>query len=608
VYTHRPGVVSIERMNESEAPSRKATVWLKAGAGPVRRFLAASILLGIASGILIVIQTSVLVGIVNGALFEHRTLSELTLSISILAALFLARAATLYASRRAGYASASRVKLDTRSRIVASLRELGPVTLSREHGGELAQTAMDGVEALEGYYARYLPQRAVASLLPLLILAVAFPLDWISGIIFTGTAVFIPLLMVLIGEEARLRNQEQWRQLSHMSSRFLDALRGLGTLKMFGAAGREAQVIARLSEEHRSATMSVVRIAFVSSLMLELITTVSIALVAVTAGFRLLAGEMQFSHAYFILLIAPEFYLPLRTMGNHYHARMAAAAAAERIVELLERPATDAGRTEAVTHELTGQEDIGGGIDIRFEKVSFRYDAASDVQRPPALDELSLSIDPSEHVALFGPSGAGKSTILSLLLRFCAPASGTITSGGVDLGTMDPDRWRAQISWMPQKPTLFSGSILENIRLGRPIATEAEVREAARSARADEFIRTLPLGYDTHVGELGQGFSGGEIQRIALARLFLRDAPLILLDEPGAHLDGTTESLLHEAIAELSRGKTMVIAAHRPSVVDLVDRIVVIENGAVCESGEHRRLVEEGGVYARMMESFRMEL
>ena len=583
-------------------------MWLKAGAGPVRGVLTFSIMLGVASGILIVIQTAVLVGIVNGAIFEHRTFSELTPSVGILALLFIARAATLYASRRAGYATASRVKLQTRARIVARLRDLGPVALSREHGGELARTAMDGVEALEGYYARYLPQRAVASLLPLLILAAAFPLDWISGLIFTGTALFIPLLMILIGEEARLRNQEQWSQLSRMSSRFLDTLRGLGTLKMFGAARKEVEVIARLSEEHRSATMGVVRIAFVSSLMLELITTVSIALVAVTAGFRLLAGEMLFSHAYFILLIAPEFYLPLRTMGNHYHARMAAAAAAERIVELLESPASDDRSIGATRSGQAERANVGSGIDVRFEKVNFRYDGASDAQRPPAIAGLSFSVDAGEHVALFGTSGAGKSTILSLLLRFCTAASGTITTCGVNLDSIDPEDWRALVSWMPQKPTLFYGSILENIRLGRPVATEAEVREAARSARADEFIRLLPLGYDTQVGELGQGFSGGEIQRIALARLFLRDSPLILLDEPGAHLDSATESLLHDAIADLSRGKTMVIAAHRPSVIDLVDRIVVMEDGAVCESGDHAQLVQEGGVYARMMESFKVEL
>ncbi len=592
-------------MTGMNANQKWTETWLTREAKQVRRPLAASISFGVLSGVLILLQTALLVEVVNALVFDHRTLASLALPVALLPAVFLARAGAQYASRTTGFECASTVRLSVRGRLVRALAGIGPVSLSREHRGELASTVMDGVEALEGYYARYLPQRAVSALLPFIILAVAYPLDWVSGLIFTGTAVFIPLLMTLIGMEARARNQAQWKKLSELSARFLDALSGITTLKAFGAAGREAAVIARISEEHRLATLGVVRIAFVSSLMLELITTVSIALVAITAGFRLLDAHMDFHRAYFILLIAPEFYQPLRTMGLHYHARMSATAAAERIVELL-----DSGEPESAASPScpAPASPAGGARELALAGLSFTYPAVDAVSRPAALDGIDLEVSRGEHLAIFGPSGAGKSTLLSLILGFIEPSRGSIRVDGTDLRGFARDAWLASVSWMPQRPTLFSGTVADNIRLGRRDAGMEKIAAAARRAHADEFVELLPDGYDTLVGEGGRALSGGQVQRLALARMFLRDTPVLLFDEPGAHLDAVSEELVYGSIEELARGRTMLVVTHRPEAARLADRIAVIDQGRIEETGTHVELAAAGGAYARMLESFKVAL
>lgn len=558
--------------------------WLKASAGSVRRPLSIAVLLGLGAGVLIILQTASVVHIVDTAIFEKQTLAALRTPFLLTLLIIFARAATQYASGRMGYYCAARVRQSVRSDLLSRLRELGPVRLSREHSGELAGTVTDGVEALEPYFSRYLPQRAVAAILPLLILAVSYPTDWITGLIFTGTAIFIPVLMILIGEEARSRNQRQWKELSRMSSRFLDILRGLPTLKMFGAARREGEVIRRISEDHRAATMEVVRIAFVSSLMLELITTISIALVAITTGLRLLHGNMDFSRAYFVLLIAPEFYRPLRTMGTTYHARMSAAAAAERIYALLApdaspaepppiRPAAPPAAAPPAAPPAARPATTAAPPEIEFQNVTCAYDQA---RRGPVLQDISLHIGPGEHVAVTGKSGIGKTTLLYLLLGFLQPQEGSVLVDGVNAALLDLERWRTQVAWMPQRPTIFPASVRENIALGRPGASDDEVEAAAHRAHAHHFITRLPQGFETAVGEGGHGISGGEIQRLGLARLFLRDAGLLLLDEPATHLDAASEQYVHSAISDLAAGRTMIVVAHRAAALDLVERVIAL--------------------------------
>jgi len=577
---------------------RASDQWLKANAGRVRRPLFIAVLLGLGAGVLIILQTAAVVRIVDTAIFDNQTLATLRTPFLLTLLIIFARAATQYASGRMGYYCAARVRQSVRADLLARLRELGPVRLSREHSGELAGTVTDGVEALEPYFSRYLPQRAVAAILPLLILAVSYPTDWITGLIFTGTAVFIPVLMILIGEEARSRNQRQWKELSRMNSRFLDILRGLPTLKMFGAARREGEVIRKISEDHRAATMEVVRIAFVSSLMLELITTISIALVAITTGLRLLHGTMDFSRAYFVLLIAPEFYQPLRTMGTTYHARMSAAAAAERIYALLAPDAppaephadvpaapptaaptgpttgASAARPAAVAADGTaGTATAPAPPEIEFQNVTCAYDQA---RRGPVLHDISLRVGPGEHVAVTGKSGIGKTTLLYLLLGFLQPQEGSVLVNGVNAATLDTERWRTHVAWMPQRPTIFPATVRENIALGRPGASEAEVEAAAQRAHAHHFISRLPRGFDTAVGDGGHGLSGGEVQRLGLARLFLRDARLLLLDEPATHLDAESEQYVHSAIRDLAAGRTMIVVAHRAAALDLVERVIAL--------------------------------
>jgi ATP-binding cassette subfamily C protein CydD len=421
---------------------------------------------------------------------------------------------------------------------------------------------VDAVEALDAYVSRYLPQRAIASLLPFTILAVVFPLDWISGLVLVLTAVFLPLSMIVIGDQAHERNQRLWARLALMSGRFLDVLQGLATVRIFSAARREAAEIERASREYRVLTMSVLRVAFLSSFMLELVSAVSIAIVAVISGFRLLHGTMAFSPAYFILLVAPEYFLTLRTLGTLYHSRMEAMSAAEQIRAFL-----DSGPPAKSGH--TGSKRVSRAPAISFRGVLFSYGAA------PVLSGLSMEIQSCERVALTGPSGTGKSTVFVLLNRFAAPQEGTIEIDGVPIQSLDVQEWRRMVAWLPQRPTLFHGSVRDNVRLGRRDASEEDIRRAVRLARAEE----IPL--DAPVGEGGQGLSAGQAQRCALARLFLRSPMLVLLDEPTAHLDAASAALVSQSIQELSRGRTTIVVTHRAESAAGMDRLIGIRGGKV---------------------------
>ncbi len=566
--------------------------WLSA-----QRHLAGSALplavgLGLAGGFLLIWQAWLLARVVSGAVIDGAALTELWIWLWPLVGVFALRAAIAWVSEQVAFRAAAGVKLALRERLYRHLQALGPVYLHGERSGELSGLLADGVEKLEAYYARFLPHMALTALVPLAILAFVFPLDWVSGLVMLFTAPLIPLFMILIGKGAERLNQKQWREMARMSAHFLDVIQGLTTLKLFNASRREAQVIGLISDAHRHSTMKVLRVAFLSSLVLEFFSTISIAVVAVLIGFRLLWGEMAFIHGFFVLLLAPEFYLPLRQMGTHYHARMEAIAAAERLIEVLETPAPTA---PANPIPVPAQ----GPFAIRFERVSFDYPGGRS-----ALSALSFHIAPGERVALVGPSGSGKSTTLNLLLGFLRPGDGRVLIGGQDLGQMEQAAWLRQVAWVPQRPRLFHGSVLDNIRLGRPEADLAAVRAAAQLAHADEFIARLPQGYDTLVGEGGQGLSGGQNQRLALARAFLKDAPLVLLDEPTASLDPESEFLVQAALERLAAGRTLVVVAHRLATVRRADRILVLDQGRVAESGPHGELIAAGGIYARLAAAY----
>jgi len=569
-----------------------ANLWLKHARTSAARPLRAAVGLGTVGGVLLVVQAWLLARVVSAVVFDHQSLTSVMGLMWLLLGVFAARAAVAWLTEWVAFRAAASIKLQVRRQLMEHVRAMGPVRLIGEHSGELASTVTDGVEALEAYYARFLPQMSLAVLVPVAILAVVFPLDWISGLVLLVTAPVIPLMMTLIGKGAEALNQRQWRRLARLSAHFLDALQGLTTLKLFNASRREAAVIARLSDDYRRSTMAVLRVAFLSSLALEFLATVSIALVAVLIGFRLLWGELDFQSGFLILLLAPEFYQPLRNLGTHYHARMDAIGAAERMVELLDTPPPAA---------------VGGGVpfpatrrvDIEVRDVRFAYQTEH-----LALDGVSFDLKHGERVALVGPSGAGKSTVINLLLGFIQPAAGSILVNGRVLHELSPEDWLRHVAWVPQRPRVFHGTVLDNIRLGRPDAPLEAVREAARLALADGFIEALPEGFDTLVGDGGQGLSGGQAQRLALARAFLKDAPLVLLDEPSANLDMESERLLNAAVERLATGRTTVSIAHRLNTVRRADRILVLDHGRLVETGTHRELLADPGLYDRLVHSY----
>jgi ATP-binding cassette subfamily C protein CydD len=525
------------------------------------------------NGALLIPQAWLLATIAEAALFRDVPLVDLWPRFWGLLALFLARAALTWGTERAAFHMAQRVRDAVRRDLLDHARALGPVGLSGERTGALTTALVEGVEALEGYYARFLPAMLTAALIPLAILAVVVPMDWLSALVLAGTAPLIPLAMILIGKGAERLNQRQWTRLARMGARFLDAIQGLTTLKLFNASKREAETVSRMAEAYRRDTMKVLRVAFLSSLALEFLSTVSIAVVAVLIGFRLFWGEMAFERGLFILLLAPEFYLPLRSMGTHYHARMEAIGAAEVLVGLFARVAPARPRTE-------GPYQPRGAMGLSFEDVAVTYPNGTR-----GLDGATFAVAPGERVALVGPSGAGKSTALNLLLRFVEPSSGVVRVDGQPLADLRVEDWRRALAWVPQRPHLFQGSIADAIRLGVPEAPLAAVEEAARLANAHDFIRALPDGYGHAVGEGGARLSGGQVRRLALARAFLRDAPLLLLDEPTASLDRESEAAVLDALTRLAEGRTVVTIAHRPETLRLAHRVLTLEGGRLVEAG-----------------------
>ncbi|PID43471.1 MAG: thiol reductant ABC exporter subunit CydD [Proteobacteria bacterium] len=577
-----------------------------------------SVGLGLLSGLLLIAQAWCLAKVIDAVIFHHAGLDAVSLYLVVLPVIFLLRGGLNQASEQAAITGAIRVKRDLRQRLHQTLFDIGPLFLNNERSGELVNTLVDGVDALENYYARFLPAMSLVALIPLSILVFVFPIDRVSGTILLVTAPLIPFFMIMIGKGTERLNKRQWRKLARMSAHFLDMIQGLTTLKLFNASRREARVITRISDDYRRSTMSVLRVAFLSSLLLEFLSTVSIAMVAVLIGFRLMYGEMDFLFGFFALLLAPEFYLPLRSMGTHYHARMEAIGAAEKMLEVLEpekvkgntgtqpllkaggRPSATAANPASGTSnapEATSQTHIG------FHDVCFDYEPDR-----PALNAVSFAIQPGENIAIVGPSGAGKSTLMNLLLGFITPRSGTININGVRLQGDQIEAWRRKIAWMPQRAHLFQGSIRENIALGRPDANDPcldqAIQSAARAAQIADDIENLPKQYDTLVGERGAGFSGGQIQRIALARAFFKNAPVMLLDEPTAHLDQESEQRIRQSLEALAQDRTVISIAHRLNTVEQADRIVLLDKGTVLATGTHQSLLAEQPLYAEMVSRF----
>ncbi|MDR0424128.1 MAG: thiol reductant ABC exporter subunit CydD [Clostridiales Family XIII bacterium] len=625
-----------------------------------RLFLFGTAATGFLCGFLILAQAWSLSELVDRVFFKGLALQDVSMLFAALFVIVTARAAMTWLEEWFALRLAHAVQTDIRQALLDKIERLGPVKMREEQTGELLNLLTEGLEVLHAYFGKYLPQLFKTALIPILFLIVIFPRDWITGVILLVTAPLLPMFMMMIGRWSQAATKKQWRVLGRMTGYFQDVLQGISTLKMLNQSERHALKVEQISEDFRKASLGVLRIAFLSALTLELFSTLSIAILAVGLGLRLVGGTIGFQAAFFVLLLAPEFYLPIRSLGTQYHASLNGVAAAGRVYAFLatdgDMPAGNGAAVEAeagakgpgpadgpgaaakgtggsVAAEAAAAKGAaavgpagakGGGkgaeaakgadgpgaagrphmphfenVGIVFADVAIGYGGG----REEALRGVSFSVAPGEKIGLIGPSGSGKSTVLNLLLGFIAPDRGGIEINGHSLSSFDMGQWRRMTAWVPQNPHLFTGTIKDNLLLGSQGVTDEAMLEASRLLGLDAFIEAMPDGYGTRVGQGGRGLSGGQRQLLAICRGWLRQAPLLLLDEATANLDLLREEAVQEALWKLMRGKTVIAAAHRLKTVEHMDRLIVLDSGLVREAGAPSELIGAGGIYADMIAS-----
>ena len=559
-----------------------------------RLWLILTISLGFISGLLVLGQARTVSQIISRVFLDGSDLEGVSNLLLVTLILFSVRAVLTWLSSLSAKTIAVEVKSRVRNLLLNKLADLGPAFLQGEQTGELNQTVVDGVESLDSYFSQYLPQLVLSALVPLSILIFVFPMDLLSGLVLLVTAPLIPYFMYLIGSNARAITNRQYSTLSRLAAHFLDSLQGLTTLRLFNRAEDQVEKIRETSDQYRLTTMKVLRVTFLSALVLELLATLSTAVVAVEIGLRLLYFRVSLEQALFLLMIAPEFYIPLRLLGARFHAGMEGQSAAERIFEILD--------TQPLQPDIGMEEPrpLTPVREIEFSQVSFTYPGGNR----PALKNVQLKIQQGEKIALVGESGAGKSSLAKLLLGFFPPSQGEILINGHSLRKSDLKSWREQVAWVSQDPAIFLDTIAANIRLARPDADHQAVASAASAAHLADFIESLPEGYETLIGEGGARLSGGQAQRLALARAFLKDAPILLLDEPTSQLDPLTESKLAEGTAKLMSGRTVITIAHRLNTVFEADRILVFKDGEIIQEGTHQELYKREGEYQELVNAY----
>lgn len=559
----------------SRLQEREQKRWLQQLGKQEKRWVWLSVAAGIGIGLMLVVQAHLLARVVDGTLFSGQSLAQHTPLLLMLLAALLLRALLGVVKEWAGQQASIRIRRSLRGLLLNHINRLGPAYTGDQRSGELSSILLEQIEALDGFFARYLPQMALAAMLPLVILAFIFPVNWAAGLIFLITAPLVPLFMALVGTRAAEANRRNFAALSQLGSHFLDVVQGIVTLKLFDRSRAQVEVIEAGADEFRQRTMQVLRLAFLSSAVLEFFASISIAVVAVYLGFSFL-GHLDFGYwdapvnlyqGLFILLLAPEFYLPLRELGTHYHARQEAVAAADKLRELL----------EATPKAIAGE---GAGLDATVHQISLEGAGLTYPGRQtPVFTGVNLTLQRGRIVALVGPSGAGKSSLLQVLLGFRQLSEGQVKVNQTPLDMVGSYAWLEQVAWVSQHTTLFPGSLRDNLLLAAPEASEHALYLALEQANALEFVQRLPDGLDAIVGELGSGFSGGQIQRLALARAFLKDAPVLLLDEPTANLDRDSEQLVLESLQTLCAGRLVLMLTHRRSSMLRADEVWQLENG-----------------------------
>ena len=573
---------------------------------PVARVLLyLSIAAGFVAAVLVVAQALLLSAVIARVFIQHQRAGDVLPFLPVMLALAALRAAIIWSGDVLAQRSASRLKSRLREKLTQQLFTLGPAFTRAERSGELVHAAVEGVEVLDEYITLFQPVRHLAMLTPVFVVLVVLVLDLPTTLILIFTGPVLVLFLALIGSRAKEITERRFLELSWMSAFFLDMLQGLATLKMFGRSREQIETIREISQRYASTTLEVLRTAFQTALVLEWGGTVATALVAVEISLRLMSGALSFDRALAVLIITPEFFLPLRQFAIRYHAGAAGKAAAERIFAVLDQPSAPAGRARPANgrgcdyprRALETPVVVPARLDIRFDEVHFAYEAGER----PALQGLSLHIPHGRTVALVGATGAGKTTVASLLLRFIAPDRGSITIAGTPLHTIDLVAWRSHVAWVPQQPHLFHGTVADNLRLARPTAARAEIIAAAQAAHAHDFIQNLPQGYDTPLGEQGARLSGGQQQRLAIARAFLKGAPFLILDEATSQLDAESEALIQDALRRLRHGRTVLIIAHRLKLAYAADQIIVMERGRAIETGDHHTLLAQAGVYRQLV-------
>ncbi|MGZ5076748.1 MAG: thiol reductant ABC exporter subunit CydD [Methylobacter sp.] len=561
--------------DKNKTREKTCAAWLKAQSKAVRKPILFAAIAGITNGLGVIVQSAALAYSLQAVIIDKLPWASLIMPFVVLAVVFILRSVCVYLHQTLGFEAGAQVRASVRQQLFDNFLTQGPAAIKQRQSGELSAVTLEQVDALENYFSRYLPQQTIVGVLPVIMIIAVMPVNWVVGLIFLITGPLVPVFMALVGMGAASANRSQFLALARMSGYFLDRLQGLATLKLFGQANQELVNIDKIADGFREKTMAVLRIAFLSSAILEFFSAVAVALVAVYVGLGLL-GQIHFgpaeritlAEALFVLLLAPEFFMPLRQLAINYHDRAAALGAADEILAILEQ------NTEVL--DGIGCADEGGAsTPVSTSLIEFNHAGKSYGQRP-VLTDINLHMTAGEKIALVGESGAGKTTLLSLLLGFEAPTEGRVLLNGQ---TVNREQAANAIAWVGQNAYIFHGTIKDNIELADPDASEQRIIDAAQAAGVTEFSAQLPEGLSTQIGERGYGLSGGQVQRIALARAFLKNADIVLLDEPTANLDAANKTLLLDVIDRLFADKTLIIASHDPEVINRMDRRIELQQG-----------------------------